>query len=716
MVMANHKIDIIIVNYNSTDYTLQCINSIHQNNESIQPRIIVVDNCSNDHPERIKQMFPFTDLMINNRNVGFAKAVNIAMEKANEELVLLLNPDVYIYDGFFLKVIDYIKNHENVAIVAPKILERDGSVQGSARRFPTPLTSLFGRKSPLTKLFPENPISKKEFYSSNNYDCVPLEVDWVSGACMVTRKKAYNEVGGFDQRFFLYWEDADLCRRLNEAGWKIIYYPEAQIYHHTGTSSDTAPFFSIFQFHKSCYRLYMKHTKWPRQVIIPITLAGLSLRCLFVMGLNISQRIISLHKPSHRPKKYDDFNKSKPAKKVKILRIISRLNIGGPSIHCSILMKEFNDDRYESKLISGSISASEGDMSYIIEDKKGTHIKIPELQREINFKNDFIAFISLIRLLFSEKPDIVHSHLAKAGTISRIAVWIYNAVSKKKAKTVHTFHGHVLKGYFSALKSKFFIQIERALAKITDAIIAISQTQKWELTEKYRLTDADKVHIIHLGFDLSRFANCRARGKLRSKIGVDDDTFLVGIVGRLVPIKNHRLFIKAATLVKKMYANKSIKFIIVGDGELRKDLERYAKQTGIFEHFVFYGWEKNIQNVYCDIDILVLTSNNEGTPVSIIESMASSVPVVTTGVGGIKDLLGHIEGRLENNVDCSICERGILCPKGNAEAIADGIAYFLDHKDSVRINRARDFVIEKYSDSHLIHKIDHLYQILLNGQ
>lgn len=712
--MINHKIDIIIVNYNSTDYTLQCINSIHQNKDPIDSRIIVVDNCSNDHPERLKRIFPFIDLSINNRNLGFAKAVNIAMEKATEELVLFLNPDAYIFDGFFLKVIDYIKSHENVAIVAPKILERDGSVQGSARRFPTPLTSIFGRKSPITKLFPENPISKKEFYCFNNKDCLPMEVDWVSGACMVTRKKAYNEVGGFDPRFFLYWEDADLCRRLKEAGWKIIYYPEAEIYHHTGTSSDTAPLFSIFQFHKSCFQLYIKYTKWPRHVIIPITLVGLSLRCLFVMGLNTTQRLLRSSKPLRWIKKDDSFDKNKSIKKIKVLRIISRLNIGGPSIHCSILMKEFNNDAYESILISGSISTYEGDMSYIIKDKKRILIQIPELQREIELKNDFFAFVSLIRLLFKEKPDIVHSHLAKAGTISRTAVWIYNAITRKKAKTVHTFHGHVLNGYFSPSKSKFFILIERVLAKITDAIIAISQTQKWELTEKYQLTNADKVHIIHLGFDLSRFTNCQSKGKLRSRIGVDSSTFLIGIVGRLVPIKNHHLFIEAATLVKKRYSDKSIKFIIVGDGELRKDLELHAKRSGIYEHFLFYGWEKNIQKVYSDIDILALTSNNEGTPVSIIESMAASVPVVTTGVGGVKDLLGQIESRLESNQNCSICERGILCPKGNAAAIAAGIAYFIEHRDPIRIRRARDFVLEKYSDRHLIQKIDHLYRTLLN--
>ena len=711
----NQKIDIIIVNYNSTDYALKCIKSIHKSRESIEPRVIVVDNCSKDSPERLKRAFPDIDLVINNQNLGFAKAVNIGVEKAVGELVMLLNPDAYIYDGFFKKIIDYISCHENVAIVAPKILESDGSIQGSARRFPTPLTSIFGRKSPLTKLFPENSITKKEFYCFNNSDNKPIEVDWVSGACMVTRTRAFKEIGGFDERFFLYWEDADLCKRLRDFGWKIIYYPKVKICHHTGTSSNTVPIFSIYQFHKSCFQLYMKHTRWPRQVIMPITLAGLSLRCLLIIGLNTVQRLVGKSISSITIQKNNKLNNSNSSKKVKVLRIVSRLNIGGPSIHCSILMNGFNNERYESKLISGSISKHEGDMSYIIDERNELFIRIPELQREIDLRKDFLAFIRIIRLIFKEKPDIVHTHQAKAGTVSRIAVWIYNAVNRKSTKTVHTFHGHVLEGYFSSWKSKIFIQIEKALARITDAIIAISQTQKWELTEKYQLTNTDKVHVINLGFDLSRFINVERKGELKDRIGAQEGTFLIGIVGRLVPIKNHRVFLKAAAIVKKRYPMKLLKFIIVGDGELRNDLEQYAKQLGIDEHVIFYGWVKSIQKVYSDLDLLVLTSNNEGTPVSIIESMAASVPVVTTGVGGIKDLLGRIEGRTDNNAICSICERGILCPKGNAKAIADGIAYAMEHNDPIRIRRARDFVLKKYSDSCLIRKVDHLYRNLLDG-
>jgi glycosyltransferase involved in cell wall biosynthesis len=354
-------------------------------------------------------------------------------------------------------------------------------------------------------------------------------------------------------------------------------------------------------------------------------------------------------------------------------------------------------------------------MSYIIDERRDFLIRIPELQREINLSTDFIAFIRIIRLLFKEKPDIVHTHLAKAGTVSRIAVWLYNAVTKKRTKTVHTFHGHVLDGYFSLFKSKIFIHIEKTLAKITDAVIAISQTQKWELTEKYQLTSADKVHIINLGFDLTRFVDNESKGELRADIGVKKGAFLIGIVGRLAPIKNHRLFLDAAAIVLKRFKTKLVEFIIVGDGELRNDLEQYAKQLGISENVVFYGWQKSIQKVYSDLDLLVLTSNNEGTPVSIIESMAASVPVVTTGVGGIKDLLGRIEQQTHNNTAYSICERGILCPKGNAMAIAEGIAYSIDNNDPIRIKRARDFIIKKYTDSHLIQKVDHLYRTLMEG-
>jgi glycosyltransferase involved in cell wall biosynthesis len=368
-----------------------------------------------------------------------------------------------------------------------------------------------------------------------------------------------------------------------------------------------------------------------------------------------------------------------------------------------------------SKLVTGKESRHEGDMSYLISNSNGGLLKIPELQREINIFKDIKAFYNIVKIVFREKPDIVHTHLAKAGAVSRAAVLIHNSISSQKIKTVHTFHGNVLDGYFDPQTSNIFIGIEKALAKVTDAIIAISKTQKWELTEKYKIANEDKVHIINLGFDLARFSNGNGNGngKLRTSMGVRDDTILIGIVGRLVHIKNHALFMDSAKLIREKFPGKDIRYAIIGDGELREPLESYAGKIGIRKSVAFYGWEKDIQKIYADLDILMLTSNNEGTPVSIIEAMASRVPVVTTGVGGVKDLLGSIEIRSSVDSDFSVCERGILCPKGNAEALANGIKYLVENDNHRLIQKARDFVLENYTDHLLIERVEKLYNNLI---
>jgi glycosyltransferase involved in cell wall biosynthesis len=401
------------------------------------------------------------------------------------------------------------------------------------------------------------------------------------------------------------------------------------------------------------------------------------------------------------------------SKKIKILRVVSRLNISGPTLNVKYLTEGLNSETYETRLVSGTISPNEGDMSYITRFDRDIQIDVPELQREINIIKDTIALFKVLKIVFKYRPDIIHSHTSKAGTIARCAAMVFNLLSKEKTIIVHTYHGHVLEGYFSALKSKLVFIIERMLARTTDAIIAISQTQKWELTEKYHLASVEKIHTINLGFDLSRFLDISDKGTLRSTFGVDDQIPVIGIVGRLAPIKNHRLFLDAAKLIIARYTDKAIRFAIIGDGELMDSLRAYTQAIGIEHNVIFYGWEKKIERIYADLDILVLTSNNEGTPVSIIESMAASVPVVTTGVGGVKDLLGRIETRAQTKDDFSICERGILCPKGNATAIARGIQYLIESENQSLVSKAREYVFKNYTEKRLIEKTENLYKNLI---
>jgi glycosyltransferase involved in cell wall biosynthesis len=220
-----------------------------------------------------------------------------------------------------------------------------------------------------------------------------------------------------------------------------------------------------------------------------------------------------------------------------------------------------------------------------------------------------------------------------------------------------------------------------------------------------------------LGLDLDPFIQSnRLKGQFSRKIGVGEDTLLIGIIGRLAPIKNHKMFLDAAKYFLEISKHKKVKFLLIGDGELRPNLELYSKKKCMEEHVIFYGWEKNIPMIYADLDILALTSLNEGTPVSIIEAMAASVPVVTTGVGGIKDLLGRIEPDQPLGLGFKICERGILCPKDDAIAFASALKYMTDGgylHNKHKLLKARDFVLENYSVNRLIHEIEGLYDQLM---
>ena len=403
--------------------------------------------------------------------------------------------------------------------------------------------------------------------------------------------------------------------------------------------------------------------------------------------------------------------------RIRVLRVISRLNIGGPSIHVKNLTEGLNKKKYETKVIAGSISPNEGDMSYLIPSWKCQINTIPELQRELHPKKDLVALLKLLMIINRFNPDIVHSHLSKAGTISRIAVFLCNVFRSKKIKVVHTFHGHVLDAYFGNLKSIIFKNIEKTLATLTDKIIAISYTQKWELSKKYKITDPSKISLINLGFDLIPFVHAgKLKGKLRQKFSVANDTLLIGIVGRLAKVKNHKMFLDAAALFLNKHQEAKVKFILIGDGELRPTLESYCLKIGLKDQVIFYGWEKNIPMIYADLDILALTSLNEGTPVSIIEAMAASVPVITTGVGGIKDLLGQIEAD-QPDAAFKICERGILCPKNDSTVFSNALKFMIDSNyllDERRFAVARNFVLENYSVDRLINNVDDLYEGLIN--
>jgi GT2 family glycosyltransferase len=276
-------IDIIIINYNSTDYLINCLRSIKDSLNGFPADIFVQDNASVDGVDRVLIEFPQIKLTKNSRNIGFAAAVNQALVQGNNQYVMLLNPDTFVLDGFFKESINFMKSHSSTGILGPKVLEKDGKLQNSARSFPTILTAFFGRTSFLSKLFPKNPITLKNLSSLHSDGSAPMEVDWVSGACMLVNRKAIEAVGGLDDRFFLYWEDADWCRRMWESGWKVIYYPKASVCHFTGMSSKKEVLRSVTEFHKSAYRLFEKHERSLVVYLKPLILCGLFIHAGIVL-------------------------------------------------------------------------------------------------------------------------------------------------------------------------------------------------------------------------------------------------------------------------------------------------------------------------------------------------------------------------------------------------------------------------------------------------
>jgi GT2 family glycosyltransferase len=276
--------DIIIVNYNSTDHLLRCLESIEHTLGAVRAKIIVVDNASTENVERIIAAFPGVQLIKNTTNVGFARAVNQGISRGSSTYIMLLNPDTIISPDFFNKGLEFMDQHPGVAIMGPRIMDPDGSIQGSARSFPTALTALFGRTSFLTRLFPNNPISRRNILTTDSDGRTVMPVDWVSGACMVVRRKAIASSGLMDECFFMYSEDTDCCKRMWEEGWTVVYYPEVSLTHLVGTSSRKSFVRSTIEFHRSAFIFYRKHSS--RAVfclMLPVLIGGLGLRCLIVL-------------------------------------------------------------------------------------------------------------------------------------------------------------------------------------------------------------------------------------------------------------------------------------------------------------------------------------------------------------------------------------------------------------------------------------------------
>jgi glycosyltransferase involved in cell wall biosynthesis len=390
----------------------------------------------------------------------------------------------------------------------------------------------------------------------------------------------------------------------------------------------------------------------------------------------------------------------------KVLRIINRLNLGGPTFNAAYLSK-YLEPEFETMLVSGMKADSEESSEFIVKNLNLNPVYIPEMYRELNPFRDYKSYYKLRKLIKDFKPDIVHTHAAKAGAVGRLA-----AAHEGVPVIIHTFHGHVFHSYFGPAKTRVFLEIERYLARRSTKIIALSETQKNELSTIYKVAEDAKFEIIPLGFDLQKFEQGQEekRRKFRQAYNLGDDEIAIGIVGRLVPIKNHKLFLKALSIVLAK-TNKKIRAFIIGDGDERNNIETFARNLGLQFNshnpaqknvLTFTGWIKDIDVSNAGMDIIALTSSNEGTPVSLIEAQASGKPIVSTSIGGIEDIV------IKNKT-------ALLSIINDENALAQNLLNLIEDDELRRlfsINGA-DFVRHKYSYQRLCRDMAALYNSLL---
>lgn len=390
-----------------------------------------------------------------------------------------------------------------------------------------------------------------------------------------------------------------------------------------------------------------------------------------------------------------------------ILRVINRFNLGGPTFNVAYLSAYL--DGYTTILAGGCKDEHEDSSEFIVHSLGLKPIIIRSMRRSINPINDIKSFLELVRLIRKHKPMLVHTHASKAGTLGRMAAW-YCGVPV----IVHTFHGHVFHSYFAEWKTFIFKRIERFLAKRSTCIIAISTKQKEELSSEHGICAAEKIRVIPLGFDLQRFRENQTekRAVFRNEYGLEEDEIAVGIIGRLVPIKNHSLLIRAAAALQKKSKCKKIRFFFIGDGESRDSLVAEALDLGLdISYFpnqfrkgyiTITSWIKEVDRVVAGLDIVVLTSYNEGTPVSLIEAQAGGKPIISTRVGGVENATSP--------------ETAILIPGNDQIALENALIELYENPEK-RLKMGElgwASVGKRFDYTRLVHDTRELYDFLLS--
>ncbi len=406
----------------------------------------------------------------------------------------------------------------------------------------------------------------------------------------------------------------------------------------------------------------------------------------------------------------------------RILRLIARLNVGGPARHVVWLNQALAGEElgreFEPLLVTGTVPPGEEDMTAFAAAHGVTPLIVPSMSREMS-AHDLVAVWDVWRLMVRFHPDIVHTHTAKAGAVGRLAGLLYRFCAPsmlwlrpRRCRFVHTYHGHIFHHYYGAMKTRIVLFIERMLARLnTDRLIVLSEQQFHEIHDTFAVGRAGQYAIVPLGIELSTLdAPADAGTKLRKELGIGASEVVVGIVGRLAAIKNHDLFLRVASR-----ARNAARFVIYGDGGERDRLQRRAEERGIANRVVFAG-TRDAREIYASLDIVALTSQNEGTPLAIIEAMATGKPVVSTAVGGVVDLLGPVEERVEKNgATFEIRERGITAASEDEAGLAAGLLHLLADaslRESLTA-RAKTYVETRHTKERLVRDIVAIYRALV---
>jgi glycosyltransferase involved in cell wall biosynthesis len=387
---------------------------------------------------------------------------------------------------------------------------------------------------------------------------------------------------------------------------------------------------------------------------------------------------------------------------VKVLRVIARLNMGGPALHVAYLTAGLRDRGYDTTLVAGTLARGEDSMAFVA-DGLGIEVeRIEELQREISPLRDLRAILRLARTIRRIRPQILHTHTAKAGAVGRIAALL--AGDARPPIIVHTFHGHVLRGYFGPLRSRAFALLERRLAEVTTALVAVSPEVRDDLVA-LGVAPREKFAVIRLGIELGDRVRVQENGRdaTRRMLGIPPDAFTVGWIGRMTGVKRTDDVLLAFRSLRERGV--PARLCLVGDGPDRDHVERRAHDLGVMRETLFLGYQEDVAPYYAAFDAFVLPSGNEGTPVTTIEALAAGRPVVATRVGGVPDVVRDGED-------------GFLVDLGDVEELADRLATLAgDAELRERMGTAgREHVLPRYAVDRLVDDVDRLYRSLLEAR